>query len=181
MFITLNLTVSFTNRDYQSQHWVHLGHGWIIIVKQKQYLADWTFKYLFFYHCQKHGEQLVLGTRAIAQFKRSQNAVVPYPRMQLFHIPQCPIQNRNVNISVLNEAFWDMEMLHSGICELGQLISVDNLSGGQGIKVVVKLQHYWIIMVLFISWTSPYLNINLYKKYHNSCTFESVGEIILIK
>ena len=42
------------------------------------------------------------------------------PRMHLFHIPQCSIQNRNVYISVLNGAFWDMEQVHSGICELGQ-------------------------------------------------------------
>ena len=31
------------------------------------------------------------------------------------------IQNRNVHISVLNGALWDMEQVHSGICELGQL------------------------------------------------------------
>ena len=42
------------------------------------------------------------------------------PRMHLFHIPQCSIQNRNVNISVLNGALWDMEQVHSGICKLGQ-------------------------------------------------------------
>ena len=39
--------------------------------------------------------------------------------MHLFHIPQCSIQNRNVHISVLNGALWDMEQVHSGICELG--------------------------------------------------------------
>ena len=42
-------------------------------------------------------------------------------RMHLSHIPQCSIQNRNGHISVLNEALWDMEQAHSGICELGQL------------------------------------------------------------
>ena len=42
--------------------------------------------------------------------------------MHLFHIPQCPIQNRNVHISVLNGALWDMEQVHSGICEIGQLM-----------------------------------------------------------
>ena len=40
--------------------------------------------------------------------------------MHLFHIPQCSIQNRNVHISVLNGASWDMEEVHSGVCELGQ-------------------------------------------------------------
>ena len=43
------------------------------------------------------------------------------PRMHLFYIPQCSIQNRNVHISVLNGALWDMEQVHSGICELGQI------------------------------------------------------------
>ena len=45
------------------------------------------------------------------------------PRMHLFHIPQCSIQNRNVHISVLNGALWDMEQVHSGICEIGLLCS----------------------------------------------------------
>ena len=35
--------------------------------------------------------------------------------MHLFHIAQCSIQNRNVHISVLNGALWDMEQVHSGI------------------------------------------------------------------
>ena len=41
--------------------------------------------------------------------------------MHLFHIPQCSIQNRNVHISVLNEALWVTEQVHSGICEIGLL------------------------------------------------------------
>ena len=39
--------------------------------------------------------------------------------MHLFHIPEYSIQNRNVHISVLNGALWDMEQVHSGICEIG--------------------------------------------------------------
>ena len=38
--------------------------------------------------------------------------------MHLFYIPQCSIQNRNVPISVLNGALFDMEQVHSGICEM---------------------------------------------------------------
>ena len=38
------------------------------------------------------------------------------------HIPQCSIQNRNVHISVLNGTLWDTEQVHSGVCELGQLV-----------------------------------------------------------
>ena len=43
--------------------------------------------------------------------------------MHLLYIPQCPIQNINVHISALNGALWDMEWVHYGICELGQLWS----------------------------------------------------------
>ena len=39
------------------------------------------------------------------------------PSMHLFHILQCPIQNRNVHISDLNRGLWDTEQVHSGICE----------------------------------------------------------------
>ena len=39
--------------------------------------------------------------------------------MHLFNIPQCTIQNRNVHISVLNGALWDMEQVHCRICEIG--------------------------------------------------------------
>ena len=42
-------------------------------------------------------------------------------RMPLLHIPQCSIQNRNVHISVLNGALWDMEQGYSGIYENGLL------------------------------------------------------------
>ena len=45
-------------------------------------------------------------------------------RMHLFHIPQCSIQNRNVHISVLNRALWEMELVHSGICEIVHLMAM---------------------------------------------------------
>ena len=45
------------------------------------------------------------------------------PRMHLFHTPQCSIQNRNVHISVLSGALWDMEQVHSGICEIALVCS----------------------------------------------------------
>ena len=37
--------------------------------------------------------------------------------MHQFHIPEYSIQNTNVHILVLNGAFWDIEQVHSGICE----------------------------------------------------------------
>ena len=41
--------------------------------------------------------------------------------MRLFHIPQYTIQNRNMYISVLNDALSDTEQVHCGICEIGLL------------------------------------------------------------
>ena len=52
--------------------------------------------------------------------KEKKKTIFTNPRMPLLHIPQCSIQNRNVDISVLNRALCDMEQVHSGICELGQ-------------------------------------------------------------
>ena len=37
------------------------------------------------------------------------HTLIHKPTMHMFHIPQCTIQNRNVHISVLNDALWDME------------------------------------------------------------------------
>ena len=39
------------------------------------------------------------------------------------HFPQCTIQNRNVHISVLNGALWDMVWVHCGISKFGLLES----------------------------------------------------------
>ena len=58
--------------------------------------------------------------------------------MHLFHIPQCSIENRNVHISVLNGALWDMEQVHSGICELGQLAEAT-------IGTPMQLFHYFLM------------------------------------
>ena len=42
--------------------------------------------------------------------------------MHLPYIPQCTIQNRNVHISVLNGALWDMGQVHCGISEIGLFV-----------------------------------------------------------
>ena len=67
----------------------------------------------------------------------------------LFHIPQCSIQNRNVHISVLNGALWDIEPVQTGICELVQLPHCCYSHGGhQEIDLANLL---WIhIMCIFI-------------------------------
>ena len=45
------------------------------------------------------------------------------PTMHLSHIPQCTIQNRNVHISGLNCALWDIGQVHCGIREFGVLLN----------------------------------------------------------
>ena len=47
----------------------------------------------------------------IELINKFQNVPVPYP--------QCSIQSRNMHISVLNRALWDMEQVNYGICEIG--------------------------------------------------------------
>ena len=61
------------------------------------------------------------------------------PTMHQSHIPQCTIQNRNVHISVLNGAMWDMGQVHCGICEFGLLVGITLL---------------WLVG-LDISWNCP--------------------------
>ena len=67
--------------------------------------------------------------------------------MHLYHIQQCTIQNRNVHISVLNCALWDMEQRHivSGICEIG-LLSCSDLTGHKANNSFGNMsysQHKW--------------------------------------
>ena len=42
--------------------------------------------------------------------------------IHLFYISQSTIQNRNVHISVLNGALWDMGLVHCGVCEWGHFL-----------------------------------------------------------
>ena len=51
----------------------------------------------------------------------SEYADLTNPTKHLFHIPQYTIQNRNWHISAPNGELWDMEQVHCGICESGQL------------------------------------------------------------
>ena len=52
-------------------------------------------------------------------YSQTEWANLTNPIMHLFHIPQYIIQSRNVHISVLNDALWDMGQVHRGICKLG--------------------------------------------------------------
>ena len=60
-----------------------------------------------------------VSTSTLTQWTKFTNPIV-----HLSHIPQCTIQNRNVHISVLNAALWDMGQVHCGICEIGSITCV---------------------------------------------------------
>ena len=72
--------------------------------------ADWKIHW--------RGESVKLGNRA---WRRGNWLNSQIPEYTCFYIPQCSIQNRDVNISVLNGALRDMAQMHSGICETGLL------------------------------------------------------------
>ena len=58
---------------------------------------------------------------------KSSNAPVKYPTMHHFVTEMCT----RVHISVTkNVALWDMALLHSGICEVGLLISSETIENG---------------------------------------------------
>ena len=65
-----------------------------------------------------------LGEQASSEneiWEKENRPIAHIPMMHQFHIPQCTIQNRNVHISVLIGALWDMEQVHCGICGWGHL------------------------------------------------------------
>ena len=64
------------------------------------------------------------------------------PSINLFHTPQFPIQNRNVHISVLNGALWDMKQVDCGICKLGQLF--------RRLQMVSLYMIYFLCVVLLL-------------------------------
>ena len=55
---------------------------------------------------------------------RPQKTNITHSTMHLFHFPQCNIQSRNMHISVLTDALWDMGEMHHGNCDIGLLSQV---------------------------------------------------------
>ena len=88
--------------------------------------------------------------------------------MHLSHIPQCTIQNRNVHISVLNGALWDMGQVHRGICEIGLLpCCMQYISCYKWPCHNETLLYHWIIMGKYHLSLSQYKNyIFRYKDFH---------------
>ena len=83
--------------------------------------------------------------------------------VHLFHIPQCTIQNRNVQISVLNGAMWDMEQMHCGICEIGLFISI---CWATGVCQFVTCSYIWDVIDLVV-YNYVY---NLWRMVKSVCT-----------
>ena len=95
------------------------------------------------------------------------------PTMHLCHIPQCTMQNRNVHISVLNGALWDMEQVHCGICEIGlfQTTIPNVLYGIETINLTVASifqTHDFICYLFWSQHNSNVLTFNLTQSHHNS-------------
>ena len=72
------------------------------------------------------------------------------PRMYLFHNPQCSIHNRTVCIYVLNRALWNMEQVHSGICELG-LLKPYNVC-----EIVIRISSSFLCPLYFVFVNIPF-------------------------
>ena len=62
--------------------------------------------------------------------------------MQLFHIPQWTIHNRNVHISVLNYALWAIEYVKCGNREIGLLAFVGD--GNMSILPHGLIPQWWL-------------------------------------
>ena len=73
--------------------------------------------------------------------------------MHLSHIPQCTIQNWIVHISVLNDALWDMGLVHGGICVFGLLWLLTNAWGGSEYFFI------WFYLICYHSYTISYFSI----------------------
>ena len=104
--------------------------------------------------------------------------------MHLFHIPECSIQNRNVPISVLNGAFWDMEQVHSGICKIG-LVEWHHLIETLWHIYTNRLGHNWFRwQCQAINWASSDLPSRRPSQEHISVKFSSkfkITEIVVVK
>ena len=99
------------------------------------------------------------------------------PRMHMFHIPQCSIQNRNVHISVLNGALWELDQLGCRLSIIGgatvlvscQIIKALQFEGRTPVEGIYKWCPKWIV----ITWLAhrynavkPVCNDHLYNEIY---------------
>ena len=104
------------------EYFLTLGRTWRAALKQSTALSNSPDKLNntprpIWKQTQKHIGHIQHAVHSI--LLETQIDQITNPKIHLFHIPQCSIQNRNVHISVLNGALWDMEQVHSGTCEIG--------------------------------------------------------------
>ena len=94
--------------------------------------------------------------------------------MHLTHNPQCTIQNRNVHISVLNDALRDMGRVDCGICEINlshflfymDVITYPCGNGSYGLLPFIFITIYGIVCVRLAhfglgDWNDIYIYITL--------------------
>ena len=74
----------------------------------------WVGKQKEFLLCTVHSK--IYTAHTMLWFGTDQKTSFTNPTVSLFYVPQCTIQNRNVHISVLNGALWDMGQMHHAIC-----------------------------------------------------------------
>ena len=94
-----NLTKTIIRQSNDNYHFLSL------LIMMQIWCNRWYTKRLCNSKCRNND--------VIDLIHKSQNAPVPYPTMLL--------SDKNVQISVLNGALWDMEQVHSWIYEVGQL------------------------------------------------------------
>ena len=88
------------------------------------------------------------------QFHKSKNVHVPFPTM-LNSDQKCAD-------SILNEALWDMEQVHSRICDLGQLVLTLGLRGYLVNYDATKFQHIYTWILLFQCGVVPHRRFMLF-------------------
>ena len=91
---------------------IPINKSWILKIIQFLYFVFVPFLCLYYW---LHGHFLLLKTMVMIK----DNRPISNSTVHLFHIPQCTIHNRNVHISVLNDALCNMGQMHCGICEFG--------------------------------------------------------------
>ena len=79
------------------------------------------------------------------------------------HITQCIIQNRNVHISVLNGALWDMEQVHYGIYDIWYISShaLYTMSVFNNNCEIKCKSEIWFIALCLLSYSTPRIHIRL--------------------
>ena len=102
--------LSFNKCEYPTVHLCHIP---------QRTIHNRMCTFLFLIVACGISDWCIVGFGNLACFSEAFNKS-EYPIMHLSHIPQCSIQNRNLPMSVLNVALWDIGLVHRGICVFGR-------------------------------------------------------------